>query len=214
MRDAFRAYLAAARTTPMIDPLNIQDYLDATGESAKRVRTITISLVVASVLVMLSMLRFSLSREVDNLKTSFREASRLGQLGEFYVLLSMRQVFTVPLNQTIRRGRFMTWLPKAFAIAPLVVLSAVVIHDGLTITIGDWVSPSHTAASFALETAMLLAVATLSATVLRRMRRVDDVWDSYRPRVHHGLAAKQSVVGPMPGGPRSELPDAREQPRH
>ena len=86
---------------------------------------------------MLTMLRFSLSREIDNLDTSFKEAALLKKLPEFYMLLSMRQVFTVPQGQSIERGKFTTWVPKAFTLAPLATYTAVVGHDFMTADVGD-----------------------------------------------------------------------------
>ena len=76
-------------------------------------------------LVVLVCYRFFLTREVDNLRLSFEEARRIGkaELEEFYKLLAMRQVFTVPLTPNIRRTRFLVFTPKLICWFPVAVLS-------------------------------------------------------------------------------------------
>lgn len=260
----------------MPEPLDIQDYLDATSEAAKRTRSATITVVVASVLVfaglinslqnswllerihasndwtspyvrtkidapwmdqqrratpeelsaykkryeefysalmrtyvdstyiirvpffgfrvdandlgvlggvafavILVMLRLSISREVDNLKMSFREAERLGQLREFYTLLAMRQVFTIPETETINRSTFLVWIPKLFCFAPFLVHIAVTAHDFLTNWIGQNLSSLHTFILFECEVLLTIVLLFLTIMVLTRLRRVDRLWDEY-----------------------------------
>lgn len=129
--------------------------------------------------VILTILRFCVSREVDNLKTSFVEAERLGRLKDFYVLLAMRQVFTVPASESINRGRFLIWVPKLFCFAPLTVHVAVMLHDFSTLDIGTVLNDTHTSILFGCELLLTLILLALTSMVVTRLRRVDQLWDSY-----------------------------------
>jgi hypothetical protein len=130
-----------------------------------------------SFVVILVMLRFCISREFDNLTISFTEAERLGQVGEFYTLLAMRQVFTIPASRSIRRGPFLVWVPKLFCFAPLIVHMSVMVHDWVTAGIGAFLSSAHTQILFVCEALIAVAIFTLTIMVVTRLRRVDKLWD-------------------------------------
>jgi hypothetical protein len=144
--------------------------------------------------VLLIILRFNISREVDNLRMAFAEAKRLNQLSEFYVLLAMRQVFTVPATDAINRGPFMVWVPKLFCFAPLAVHISVTIHDFVTVGIGHALSDTHTAILFASEFVLAVAIAILTRMVVKRMLRVDSIWDEYWPAVQRELVRRRETV--------------------
>ena len=129
--------------------------------------------------IILVMLRFCISREVDNLKISFLEAKSLGQLREFYTLLAMRQVFTIPDSGSINRTPFLVWIPKLFCFVPLVVHIAVMAHDFTTVGVGTALSDVHTAILFSCEVLLTFTLIVLTAMVVTRMRRVDRLWDQY-----------------------------------
>jgi len=141
--------------------------------------------------IILIMLRFSISREVDNLNTSFTEAETLGQLPEFYVLLAMRQVFTVPASDSINRTPFLMWVPKLFCFAPLLVYIAVVGHDVATSGIGLRLSDVHTIILFCSEALLVVMILILTRMVVRRLRRVDELWDRKWTTVRDTLKAKR-----------------------
>ena len=136
--------------------------------------------------VILVMLRFAISREVDNLKISFEEARALGQLQEFYTLLAMRQVFTIPASRHINRTPFLMLVPKLFCFAPLVVHAAVTAHDFLTVGVGSILSDTHTAILFICEVALLVAISVLTGMVVVRDvlmgRPMNGVWRLGRSR--------------------------------
>jgi hypothetical protein len=72
-------------------------------------------------IVLLSMLLFSLKRELSNLITSFGEAKRQHQLRVFYDLLAMEQVLTVPEGLQIPRSLFLRVVPKVILCIPAAV---------------------------------------------------------------------------------------------
>jgi hypothetical protein len=85
-------------------------------------------------LITLVCLRFCLTRELNNLKLSFDVAKEAGiaELREFYTLLAMRQVFTVPMTAHIKRSKFLKITPKLIAWLSVAVYLAVVLNDAET----------------------------------------------------------------------------------
>ncbi len=131
-------------------------------------------------LVLLAVYRFCLSREVDNLRVGFEEARRLGKLREFYLLLAMRQVFTVP--RTPGRSpprRFLVVVPKLICVLPLVVHLAVVIHDVVTVGIGNLIQARHTLTILLSETLCLAGMIPLTWMAVTRLVRMDHLWEEY-----------------------------------
>jgi hypothetical protein len=134
-----------------------------------------------SFLVILGCFRFFLSREVDNLHISFDEAKRLGKLPEFYTLLAMRQVFTVPDTQQITRSKFLLYTPKVICWFPLVVHIVVTWNDIKTGNIGNLLSEPRYAFSIISEILIAIGLVILSVMVTKRLVRLDEVWDKNKP---------------------------------
>lgn len=129
-------------------------------------------------LAILACYRFFLSRENDNLKLSFDEADRLCRLEEFYKLLAMRQVFTVPLHTKINRSKFLMHAPKVICWFPLFVYCLVISNDWMTKIFAAG-SKGHFAFLVIIECAAITMIAKLSWDVTSRLRRMDRVWDIY-----------------------------------
>lgn len=292
----------------MADELNIQDYLDATGDSAKRSRNITIAIVIACVLVFTGLLnslqsnwmlsrfnaskypnseyiqgkigspppgweskrnddpgmryydmryrefvsalaksyvdsamlvrvpffgiavdvndlglvggigfiilliwyRFSLSREIDNLRLSFSEAARLRQLEEFYKLLAMRQVFTIPntdrLNPIpINRSFLLVWFPKLICWMPVVLHFSVMAYDiGGTPNIGEALSHARFAALVVSEVSIALVMIVLAVMATQRQRRIDHIWDEQWDLIaRHSSTDRGDAPPPAPPPPEN-----------
>jgi len=130
-----------------------------------------------SFIVILSLYRFCLTREVDNLRTSFNAARALGHEMEFYSLLAMRQVLTVPPSSDIKRTQFLLVAPKVVCGLPLLVHGAVVFHDFCTTEIGSLVGQVHTIVVMLSELACLVAIFPLTTMVIRRLRTMDRIWN-------------------------------------
>lgn len=128
--------------------------------------------------ILLIWYRFSLSREVDNLRLSFSEAKSLGQLKEFYNLLAMRQVFTVPKTDHIKRTFLLLWFPKLICWMPVILHSSVTAYDiGGTPDIGQELSHARFAVLVVAELSIACLLIILAVMATQRQRRIDRIWD-------------------------------------
>ncbi|HET8799320.1 MAG TPA: hypothetical protein VFO89_16645 [Thermoanaerobaculia bacterium] len=154
--------------------------------------------------IILTVFLYSVTREVDNLSISFRVAEKLGreELSRFYDLLAMRQVFTVPLDETRPdardRSRFALWIPKAFCFAPLAVHLGVTVHDILTADIGHQLSNTHTTVLFLCEFFIALILFALTIRIVARLQQLDTIWtDNWAkiraPQNSGGLQVRQDT---------------------
>jgi hypothetical protein len=129
--------------------------------------------------IMLILFRFSLSREVDNLNLSFAESARLDRLQEFYYLLAMRQMFTVPKTAHIKRTPLLLWTPKLICWLPLLLHCAVSYNDiHSTADIGELLSHRRFGLLVASEWLMVISLGILAVMTTRRLRRIDRTWDA------------------------------------
>ena len=79
------------------------------------------------------MFRFSLSKEIKNLRYAFKKAHRNGELDEFYHALAMNQVLIVPEMKNLRRN---PRLAVSFMLVPLMtglIYTAGVFYDWWTV---------------------------------------------------------------------------------
>ncbi len=131
-------------------------------------------------IVILSCYRFFLSREIDNIRVSFAEAKSegLNKLEEFYRLLAMRQVFTVPIGQYINRTPFLRLVPKAISWLPLLVLLAVMGNDAQTLWVAHELGWSHFLVNFSCTLACALILFFLCLSVTVRLLRMDRIWEN------------------------------------
>jgi hypothetical protein len=125
--------------------------------------------------------RFFLTREVDNLRLSFEEARRIGrdELEEFYKLLAMRQVFTVPRTKEIKRTDFLVLTPKLICWFPIGVYAAVLWNDLGTAWIGQDLRRARYAFLVSFEGVTLVCLVILAYMVTARLIRMDNIWDAY-----------------------------------
>jgi hypothetical protein len=129
--------------------------------------------------IILIMYRFCLTREVENIRIAHEEAQRFGQLREFYTVLSMRQVFTIPPSKTIKRDRLLLWTPKTICTAPLIIHCVVTGHDLYTSNIGQLIDGFHNLFLFASEFISFGFLVTLTLMALTRLKRIDREWDAW-----------------------------------
>jgi hypothetical protein len=129
--------------------------------------------------VILLMYRFSLGREINNLEIAREEASRLGQAREFYLVLAMRQVFTVPQAPHRERSWFLIWAPKLLCCVPLLVQSVVTVNDVITFDVADEISRAHNIATTIGELLALIGILSLTVVAFKKLRRLDEVWDNW-----------------------------------
>jgi len=132
-------------------------------------------------LIILGSLRFCLSRELENLHLSFEEAKKLGKLDEFYSLLAMKQVFTIPRTKYIRRTRFLVLAPKAVSLLPLVVYALVAWNDFSTSSIGDFLNKPRVRYQLLFESVTFVCLTILTTMIISRLIRLDALWKAYAP---------------------------------
>lgn len=135
-------------------------------------------------LIILSCFRFCITREVENLRLSFVESQRLGRLNEFYHLLAMKQVFTVPKTEYITRTRFLRFAPKFIPAFPLIVYLLVTVNDIRTSWIGDALQRVRFQVLFSFEVITLILLMILTVMVIQRMLRLDDIWEENAPSMN------------------------------
>lgn len=82
-----------------------------------------------SLIIILLLMRFSLSREIKNLNVSFREARHHSQLCHFYHALAMRQVLTVPEMKGEKQNWWLVKASQFVFILPVSVFSLGVFYD-------------------------------------------------------------------------------------
>lgn len=129
-----------------------------------------------ALLILLTILRFCLSREINNLELSFFEASRIKKLKELYILLAMRQVLTVPQTSRFQAKGFLIAIPKVLCFLPVIVHTSVTVHDALTIDMfrDSW----HAMIVMVSDFVLLVAIAIVTFMVITRLMRIDLIWSN------------------------------------
>lgn len=127
-----------------------------------------------ALLILVTILRFCLSREINNLDLSFSEASRISQLRELYFLLAMRQVLTIPQTTLDRPKGFLIAVPKVLCFLPLIVHAAVTVHDVLTT--GLFNASLHAMIVVVNDIVILVALGIVTFMVIKRLMRIDLIW--------------------------------------
>ena len=149
--------------------------------------------------IILILFRFSITRELDNLKLSFEVSKKRTSLWEFYHLLAMRQVLTVPPMETEEQSKFwafiesLAFIPKVICFLPLLVYAAVTWNDIRTAPgIGEKISESLTKSVLWEDYSFLLCILLLTIACYRRWRRVDKVWKDYWSKAKKEKAFKEN----------------------
>jgi hypothetical protein len=124
-------------------------------------------------LIILTCLRFCLTREIDNLRLALSEARRIGRLEEFYQLIAMRQVFTVPPNEFINRSRFLVYTPKVIPWFSVLVYLVVVFNDFQSRELGKQIQHDRFMYLMGFEYPAALLIISLAMTVTLRLVRLD-----------------------------------------
>jgi hypothetical protein len=137
--------------------------------------------------IVLILFRFTITRELQNLELSLEEARKRTSLWEFYHLVAMRQVLTIPPMETKRQSRFRSFIqelsafiPKVICFLPLVVYAAVTYNDYRTSpAVGQKISESLTNSTLYKDYFFLLCILLLTIECYRRWGQVDRVWRDY-----------------------------------
>ncbi|MBV9925849.1 MAG: hypothetical protein JOZ96_12595 [Acidobacteria bacterium] len=148
-----------------------------------------------TLIVLLLMMRTSLSREIKNLNYSFKKATEANRLDEFYHALGMRQLFTIPHMRGEKRNRILSKAPYAVCLLPVLVYLSLAAYDGFTVylytrfnkdllTKPIFETLMKPVASFVLWLVIIeglcsLIIILLSLRCLERQNYIYYIWDSY-----------------------------------
>src|SRR5258708_17933971 len=149
-------------------------------------------------------LRFCLTRELNNLRLSLdvaKQASIL-ELREFYTLLAMRQVFTVPQTTYIVRSRFLRITPKLIAWFSVAVYAAVAFNDFTTRSVSLNLSANiHFWFIFSFEVFVLALLIVLAMGVTQRLIWMDGIWnkcwEEIKPNPEQAPALEHKEIVPV-----------------
>lgn len=131
-------------------------------------------------IVILLLLRHSLSREIKSLNRSFKVAHDTGQLRHFYHVLAIRQVFTVPEMDGEKRNRLLALSQKAVSILPVIVFSIVVYYDFSSVSNYKLFPWREVGSQLRVELFLLLPlILYLSWKCRGRMITIDKIWNEY-----------------------------------
>lgn len=132
-------------------------------------------------IIIMLLLRHSLSREIKSLNRSFAEALRGGreQLHHFYHVLAIKQIFTVPEMVGEKRNPWLALSAKFVCILPALVFSMGLFYDWLSVfrySLYPWedVSPQ-----LIFECALWGIIVYLSGRCWERQKTIDGIWDYY-----------------------------------
>lgn len=130
-----------------------------------------------SLIIILLMLRFSLSREIKNLNVAFREAYYHNQLCHFYHMLAMRVVLTVPEMKGEKQN---WWLFKASQIIyffPLFVFFCGILYDyWSTFKLGLFTA-EVALLTLGIGTLWFIVIIVLSWKCWERINHINKIWE-------------------------------------
>jgi len=141
--------------------------------------------------IILLVMRYSLSREIKNLNVTLREAVHHDKLPEFYHALAMRQVFTVPHMKGEKRNRWLGAAPRVICLLPACVFFLGVFYDYYSILRYGLYSFTVVTFTLVVETFWLILIVYLATRCWERQSHIDGVWEQHWNRLE-GL--KSAVI--------------------
>ena len=126
----------------------------------------------------MTLLRFSLSRELDNLTFTFKESQRHDCLASFYYRLAIRQILIFPHMPEKKQSGFLTVIPKLLCLLPLFIYTLEILTYIGTEYQKLFMNLHH---AFYMIAGVLLWVfiAALAFMCFRRWQRIDKIWNLY-----------------------------------
>lgn len=131
----------------------------------------------------LILLRLSLGRELANLKFAFSEANRQGKLWEFYHLLSLHQVLSVPPHQGASIGRIWSNANRALLLLPLLIQGLVFRNDWSTRAYGMALSRDNTQWQLCFGVLFLVLILVLVIVCFKTWEAYDIEWKTQADRL-------------------------------
>lgn len=128
--------------------------------------------------IILLLLRFSLSREIKNLKYGFKTAKAYGFLKGFYYSLAARQIFTVPHMKDEHRNLWLVQSPKIIILLPVISYSYVLIYDWFSVLKVGLYSFEDVWLILIPELVFVALIFILSLKYYERLRHIDEIWET------------------------------------
>lgn len=141
-------------------------------------------------LIILMMYRYSLSREIKNLRYAFatarlqaREEKNPEILDKFYHALAMKQVFTVPEMKTLKRNKKLAVSSVIVPLLPAIIFSAGVFYDWWSVIRRGLYKYNEASFTLWLELFWLPPVWILAVRCAGRIVHLDQIWRVYWRRL-------------------------------
>jgi uncharacterized membrane protein YvlD (DUF360 family) len=143
-----------------------------------------------TLIVILLLMRTSLSREIKNLGYSFKHALSNQMLDEFYDALARRQLFTIPHMEGEKRNRYLSKAPDVVFIMAVLAYLTQVIYDAYTYYKFDRYHAELSGISkdfhlpvtmliISLEWVLAFVIIILAARCMERHYYIYRLWDYY-----------------------------------
>jgi len=132
-----------------------------------------------ALIVILVMLHLAVHRERDGLSTAFERAKAAGQLGAFYDLVSMDQIFILPSNEAEMQHKPMRNLLWIICMLPLLAQYFVVAHDWVTNDTGELLGGWYNNLLLGFETIFYLIIVVQTDFILYEVRDMQKAWDDW-----------------------------------
>lgn len=132
-----------------------------------------------SLIIILLLLRYSLSREIKNFNFSFRQAFYRHGLRSFYHSLAMRLVITIPQMEKESPNQSLSAGAKYICFLPLIVIGFGFGYDYYSIYELGVYEAGDLKYHLIIEGICVLIILYLSLRCLERLIHIDEIWEDY-----------------------------------
>lgn len=132
-----------------------------------------------SLLIILFLLRYSQTREIKNLTTSFREAFEHWKFCSFYHALAMRQVLTMPKMDRENENPILAISSKWVLLFPLIVITLGVSYDIYSVLYLELFKWDEVEGQMLMQIISVLLIFFASFKCVERQIYIEILWDDY-----------------------------------
>jgi hypothetical protein len=127
-------------------------------------------------LIILIMFRYSLSREIKNLRYAFKKSRQHGYLDDFYHALAMKQVFTVPKMKRLKRNKKLALSYIFVPLLPALIFTAGVFYDWWSVIKTGVYNYRDAKFTLWIELLWWVPVWILALRCAERIFHIDEIW--------------------------------------
>jgi hypothetical protein len=148
-----------------------------------------------ALVVILILYYASITREINNLRLSFKEAEAQGKLNSFYYLLAMRQVLTFPEMQGHRPSIFLVKVSKFLILIPMLIIWMIVSNDFYTLTGARYLRDSpQLVITLTQEALYAVIVFFITQMSVKKLIQIDRIWDNYWNKLNDPAHLSSSIL--------------------